>query len=112
MDEKEREQDLIRQGLGPYLNRRADDPLPGKRARNQQARRKLGSRERDPVQVMIHQSVQHHLVTTSARPELPAKPETVDSVEGIPVDYRTTLLRVRTEEGVRSFTVTVRENMQ
>jgi hypothetical protein len=109
-DESEREADLIRQGLGPYLNRRADDPFPGKS--NRPARRKLGTSERDAVKIMIHQAVQHHLVTTSARPELPAMPATVESVEGIPVDHKNTLIRVRTTEGVRSFTVTVRENMQ
>lgn len=78
----------------------------------QHVRRRLGRRGQDAVQRMITQSVQHHLVTGETRPELPAKPEEVESVAGLIINYRTTLLRVFTDSGVRSFTVTVRESMQ
>jgi hypothetical protein len=70
---------------------------------------RYGPQKLDPVKAMVAQAVQHHLVTGSARPELPAKPEEVEDVEGRIVSPLETLIIFGNGRDIRRFYVTVRE---
>jgi hypothetical protein len=66
----------------------------------------------DPVKAMIAQAVQHHLVSgkSNGQPDIPAKPDNVDDVEGQVISPTETLIRIKTtNQGIRYFRVKVSE---
>jgi hypothetical protein len=65
--------------------------------------------EPDAVAVWIARTVQHHLVTSPERPDLPPLPAEVASVEAHPVGELDTGVVVTTAERVRYFLVRVQE---
>lgn len=74
------------------------------------ARLNTGPHKLDPVKAMIAQAVQHHLVIGPARPELPPKPDNVESTDAQIISQAETLIRVVTsDQGVRYFRVKVSE---
>ena len=79
-------------------------------ADREKAKSRMTPMHEDPVRRMLMQAVQHYLVTRD-RPEMPDKPDVVDSVTGFIVGPSEIRIRVKLDNDTfRTFTVTLREN--